>query len=234
ITNCTFSGNSAKYGGGIFNNWYSLPTITNCTFISNQVINDGGGVYNDNYSSPLISNCIFTANQASNNGGGLYNWNSSPEITNCTFSDNQASNSGGGIYNFYSSSPTITNCIMWDNTAPIGPEIALYSTALPSILTISYSDVQGGPTTGVYVDPGCTLNWGAGMIGELPEDDPLFETGPGGNYYLRQPPDQSPPISPCVDAGSDTAVNLGMDDKTTSTNGDLDSGWVDMGYHYEP
>ncbi len=127
------------------------------------------------------------------------------------------------------STPTITNCILWGNTAPAGSEIALNSSDFPSTLTISYSDIQGGPTTGVYVDPGCTLVWGDGMI----EDDPMFVNGSNGDYYLSQPPGQGS-TSPCVDTGSDMAENLGLNDKTTSTNGDLDTGWVDMGYHYEP
>ena len=38
--------------------------------------------------------------------------------------------------------------------------------------------------------------------------------------------------SPCVDAGSDTAVNLGVDHHTTRTDKLGDEGIVDMGYHY--
>ncbi len=231
ITNCTFSGNEASEGGGILND-ISSSTITNCIFINNSAFSEGGGMDNVGGSSPVITNCTFISNSAIfGNGGGMQNWYSSPTISNCTFSDNWALDNGSGMYN-YNSSPTIINCIMWDDTAPSGSEIALYSTALPSILTISYSDVQGGQAS-VYVDPGCTLNWGVGMIGDLPGDDPLFVTGPNGDYYLSQPPGQAF-TSPCVNAGSDTAENLGLDDKATSTNGDLDTGIVDMGYHYEP
>jgi predicted outer membrane repeat protein len=239
ITNCTFVGNSADYGGGICNivsppigPSQSSPTITNCTFSGNSATNYGGGIYNS-LSSPTITNCTFSSNSADLRGAGMYNSLSSPTITNCTFVGNTATKQGGGIYNLYYSSPTISNCIMWGDTAPTGPEISLHSSDYPSTLNISHSDLQGGQVF-VYVDPGCTLNWGTGMIGELPEDNPLFETGFYGNYYLRQPPDQDPPISPCVNAGSDTAENLGLDNRTTSTNGDLDTGWVDMGYHYEP
>ena len=38
--------------------------------------------------------------------------------------------------------------------------------------------------------------------------------------------------SPCVDAGSDTAENLGLDMLTTRTDQATDEGVVDMGYHY--
>ena len=39
--------------------------------------------------------------------------------------------------------------------------------------------------------------------------------------------------SPCVDAGGDTAANVGLDQHSTSTFGIRDSGTVDMGYHFE-
>jgi hypothetical protein len=57
--------------------------------------------------------------------------------------------------------------------------------------------------------------------------DPVFLAGPLGNYYLD-------PASPAVDAGSDTAVNRSVDDKTTRTDGTLDTGTADIGYHYDP
>ncbi len=176
INNCSFISNGAVGGGGMCNN-NSSPTITNCIF-SNNGANDGGGIFNTN-SSPEITNCAFISNGAVE-GGGMSNYNSSPEIINCIFIDNSAPVSGGGMSNNDNSEPTITNCIMWGNTAPTGPEITLYSTDSPSTLTISYSDVQGGPSTGVYTCTGCTLNLGDGMI----EDDPKFVGYPldGGTW----------------------------------------------------
>ena len=60
----------------------------------------------------------------------------------------------------------------------------------------------------------------------------------GGNngsddaFYLSQTAAGQSTSSPCVDSGSDSAANLGMDDKTTRTDNVLDSGKVDMGFHY--
>ena len=132
---------------------------------------------------------------------------SSATITNCTFSGNSAGQWGGGIY-IGDSSATITNCIMWENVASSGAEI--YGGA-----TVSYSDIQDG--------------WpGTGNI----NSDPLFVTGPQGDYYLSQIAAGQGSNSPCVDAGSDTSVNLGLDVFTTRTDKFWDEGIVDMGFHY--
>ncbi len=232
VVNSIFSGNVAAGGGGMSNYNVNDLLVANCVFSGNIAVGIYGGGIENSDSSPTITNCIFSSNQASFAGGGIAT-DSSPDISNCTFSGNSAGFEGGGMF-IINSTPTITNCIMWGDTAPTGPEISLVSSDFPSTLNISYSDVQGGPTTGVYIDPGCTLILGAGMIGELPEDDPLFVSGPDGDYYLSQTAAGQGSDSPCVDAGGDTAENLGLDDRTTRTDGIPDSGIADMGYHYEP
>ncbi|MBN1592177.1 MAG: right-handed parallel beta-helix repeat-containing protein, partial [Candidatus Coatesbacteria bacterium] len=55
--------------------------------------------------------------------------------------------------------------------------------------------------------------------------DPMFTRGPLGEYYLH-------PDCPCIDAGSQSAEEAGLSDRTTQTDGTPDSGMVDMGYHY--
>ena len=50
------------YGGGMYN-YSSSPTITNCTFTSNSA-GYGGGMGNYSYSSPTLTNCTFTSNSA--------------------------------------------------------------------------------------------------------------------------------------------------------------------------
>ena len=82
---------------------------------------------------------------------------------------------------------------------------------------MSYCDVQGGYT-------------GTGNI----DKDPLFAAGTVGYYYLGQIAAGQAADSPCLDAGSDTAVNLGLDALWTRTDGVADSATVDMGYHYGP
>jgi len=62
--------------------------------------------------------------------------------------------------------------------------------------------------------------------------DSLFVSGPFGNYYLSQIIAGQSSDSPCVDAGSDLAINLALANLTTRTDSLGDLGIVDMGYHY--
>jgi hypothetical protein len=86
-----------------------------------------------------------------------------------------------------------------------------------SCSNISYCDIGDGVCSGV------NNNISA---------DPCFVIGPLGDYYLSQIAAGQAFDSPCVDAGSDTAVSLCMNGCTTRTDGVSDLGIVDMGYHY--
>jgi len=238
LTNCTFIGNWGSGGGGIYNAGGS-PTLTNCTFIGNSVNSTpefihnvdnseskeihptflyppGGGMYN-NGSSPTLVNCTFSGNSADYGGGMANNSYSSPTLVNCTFGGNSARLEGGGMWINYESTPTVNNCIMWADSAPTGAEIFLSSpTGIPSTLTVSYSDVQGG-IEGVHVDSGCTLNWGTGNI----MTDPLFvdSDGPDGNAGTEDDNLRLLAASPCIDAGNNTAVP----EDTNDLDGDGDT-----------
>ena len=198
-----------NYGGGMYNDGAVNVDIENCVFTSSYA-SRGGSIYN-NSSPTQMKNCLLTDNSAVY-GGAIYNNESSDiEISNCTFTGNYASANGGAIRN-WTSSPVITNCIFWDDYAPNQPEIVNYSSSIP---VITYTDFMGG-----YA--------GDGNI----DSDPLFVSGPEGDLYLSQTAAGQGSDSPCVDAGSDTAANLGMDDKTTRTDNAPDTGVVDMGFHY--
>jgi len=204
LTNCIFTGNSAPFGGGMANYSNSSPTLTNCTFSGNSTYplafppsgGTGGGMYNDSNSSPMLTNCTFSGNSAGYGGGGMCNdSNSSPMLTNCTFSGN-AAEYGGGIYNL-SASPTLNNCILWGNSAPSGPEIFDFL----STPTVTYSDITGGYT-------------GTGNI----DADPLFVDANGPDDIIGTTDDDLRLSfgSPCIDAGDNTAVPLGV---TTDLDG---------------
>ena len=208
LTNCTFRWNSTPTidihapedleasGGALFNYENSSPILINCTFSNNSTIG-GGGIINYLGCNPMLTNCIFHDNWA-DVGGGIVNYLSSPTLTNCTFSNNDAI-WGSGMVNLQNSSPTLTNCILWDG----GDEIQNRS----STITITYSDVQGG-STGIYLDPNSTLNWGVGNI----DADPCFSDVNNGDYHLKSQAGrfdanskswvQDNVTSHCVDAGN--------------------------------
>jgi len=53
-----------------------------------------------------------------------------------------------------------------------------------------------------------------------------------GSFYLSQSQAGQPQNSPAVDAGSQFAEAAGLSQRTTRTDGVLDSGQVDLGFHY--
>ncbi|MFI5380833.1 MAG: choice-of-anchor Q domain-containing protein, partial [Tepidisphaerales bacterium] len=224
IRNCAFSGNSVdRYGGGMYNYYYSSPTIINCSFVGNAASTGGGGMYNYYSSSPTIVDCTFVGNTASW-GGGLYNeLTSSPTLTNCTFSGNTANGSGGAVYS--SSSATLTNCILWGNTASSDGQIS-------GAAAVTYSDIQ--QTSGTYI--------GTGNINA----DPLFVQNPssGTDGYWGTADDYGDlricPASPVIDAGNNAAIPTGIttdlagNPRRQDVAGVIDTGWgsapiVDMG-----
>lgn len=169
ISNNTISGNSAAFGGGIFY-WDSSPTINNNSISTNSA--DGGGGISCWESSPTIRNNTISGNWA-NAGGGIECYYSNPTISNNTISGNWAYYHGGGIYCYNWSSPTIANNILWEDTAPNGPELFLEG----GHATVRYCDVQGG--------------WpGTGNI----DADPVFAGPYNKDFHLRW-------HSPCIDAG---------------------------------
>ncbi|MHC4945881.1 MAG: right-handed parallel beta-helix repeat-containing protein [Planctomycetota bacterium] len=234
ITKNKIVGNTSHYGGGI--HCKSEPTIIDNIISDNTGSSIGGGMYcldaspviagniisnnstgwgggiNCNNSFPTFTNNIISGNTGSDWGGGISSFNSSILIDNNTIAGNKVINfSGGGIYS-KTSSIVVVNTIFWNNEAPTGPEISIKST---STLAIDYSNVKGGQPF-VYVDPGCTLNWGAGMI----DADPLFVDPANNDFHLTY-------NSPCRNTGDNTAVTEPFD-----FEGDPRPAWsgtVDMG-----
>ena len=232
VNNCLFSGNSAEASGGGMFNFKSAPIVTNCAFSGNAVIKYGGGIFNSIFATPTVANCIFSGNSAESGGAISNRFSDSPTtITNCTISGNTASEYGGGIHN-YGDHTALSNCIVWDNVARLGPQISDWSMA-----TVTHSCVDGG--------------WlGQGNIGDMAEHDPLIVM-PGFWDDNGTPNDESDdiwvdgdlrlrPSSPCIDAGDNSAVPVGvrtdldgdprfMDDPATVDTGSGAPPIVDMG-----
>jgi len=128
-------------------------------------------------------------------------WYSSPNVTNCTFVDNNALNGSemacDSSQQRYPSTVTMLNCIIWNGSDWLWNNDN-------SIITVRYSDVQGG--------------WpGKGNINA----DPCFLEPDNNDFHLL-------PDSPCINAGDSNYV---PEPNETDIDGELRVmlGRVDMG-----
>ncbi|MCK5175653.1 MAG: hypothetical protein KAR47_19820, partial [Planctomycetes bacterium] len=211
IFNCMIIDCTSFDGGGI-DCYGASPLIRDCIISGNSAVNDGGGI--EFYESldnaglwPEVINCLIESNSAGNNGGAISSYSSAPRILNCTFIDNYSTYGSGGIY-AVGNSFAVRNCILWDRdgtTEIIG-------------CSAEYSCIKGGQS-------GINGNTAA---------DPLFRTGPLGDYYLSQTDAGQLVNSPCFDAGDPfwALVDMGLDEYSTATDNVADIDIADMGYHY--
>ena len=118
----------------------SNPTLVRCTFTGNSA-EHGGGMFN-HYDSFTLINCTFSGNRAEGEGGGIAGWISNSTLINCTLSGNRAGTEGGGIFYWDDDghNPKLTNCIVWANNAEQGPQISAWGTTLSA----SYCNIEGG------------------------------------------------------------------------------------------
>ncbi|MCK4782113.1 MAG: hypothetical protein KAV87_00070, partial [Desulfobacteraceae bacterium] len=202
-------------------------TLTNNTITGNTSGGWAGGVEACTYSETgiagdvILTNNIITGNMAYDNAGGVEAVTNSPSgtagniiLTNNTITGNTANSSGGGlsIYQPADRNLYVYNNIIWGNTAPEGGDIYFFFTGISSGYNNDYSDTYGS-----WTNSGNNIN-----------EDPLFVGG--GKYQLQD-------ISPCIDAGDNSAPELPEFDFVGSPriiDGDGDSiAVVDMGaYEY--
>lgn len=216
----TITGNeSIMYDGGGISFSNVCYAIIAGNRIAGNICNYEGGGIDCAYYSPLITGNVIEGNVAGA-GGGISSMHAHPTLEGNTITGNVA-NSGGGICASWHAHFTVKNCIVWGDSAVEGLEIHLWG---ESSISVDYSDVEAG-SSGVWVCQNCDLYWGEGNI----DLDPLFVTGPLGEYYLSQIAAGQPEDSPCVDAGDpDSPVPEG----TTRTDEVPDAWPTDMGYHY--
>jgi len=203
IERCRVSNNTGLWGGGGLA--YCDGEILSCEITGNGAVCCGGGLY---ACSGLIANCIimdnFTAQEpAEGDWGGGGLSSCRGDIQSCTICFNTTAGYGGGLHDCAG----ISDCIIWGNTP-----YQMYCYGAAAL----YS---------------CIQDWTGGGEGNT-SDDPLFVSGPLGDYYLSCRAAGQAADSPCIDRGSGTAESLGLDKLTTRTDGVPDLGVVDMGYHY--
>ncbi len=221
LSGCAFTANRANdqivvsdagwyCGGAICNigsSAHASMTAINCTFTANSTIGTGGGILNMS-SALTLANCAFVANRTGSiafeagTGGSLLSSDGLLIVTNCTFAFNTTIGLGTFAYivGSYDAELTteLTNCIFWGNSGSRGNSI--WDWLDVSNLTIAYSDVQGGfnGVGNIDTDPLFVRNPSSGRDGKWGtiDDD-------RGDLRLRSE-------SPCLGAGSNTAVPAGI------------------------
>lgn len=122
---------------------------------------------------------------------------------------------------------TIEHSVFWDDI----PGGAMISGGP----VVRNSNVRNGAVTAKETNG--TAGFIPGLLGNI-DQDPVFVKGPRGDFYLSQIAAGQSQNSPCVDPpnanGALTATAGGVDQLTTRTDGAVDTGIMDMGYHYPP
>jgi hypothetical protein len=120
LTNCTVSGNSARYGGGILN-YLGILSLKGCSVSGNSAF-DGGGILN-RLGTLSLSRCTVLNNVAFDAGGGIENASGTLTATSSTLSGNWARQGGGLSNRTVNPGPataTVINCTVSGNSAISG------------------------------------------------------------------------------------------------------------------
>lgn len=194
VRRCAITGNSGRFGGGIYNE----PTSAGPLEISHSVISGnsagmGGGIaaYGFLVGQVLISNCLIHDNQGADTGGGVWIYGSNTVIQNSTVVSNRLTNplgyAQGSAFNFAQAQVTVVNSIVWGNQTHTGATTNQVMLQSGGNIIPSYSDIQ---------DPYWSALTGSHNINQ----DPRFVDTAADNFRLQ-------PNSPCIDKGSNTPAN---------------------------
>jgi hypothetical protein len=225
---------TAGWGGGVQAD-SSILLIQNSQIINNSTSNGGGGVAAAWDTQVTLHNNLIANNSAGEAGAGVRLRDVTATLTNNTIVGGQGIGADG-IYaseEYGETTLTITNNIITGQAYGV----RIYHTIVNIIDTIMTNNDVWGNTTANYsglTDP-------TGTNGNI-SADPLFVSGPsrwaGGwsypGFYLSQTAAGQPVNSPAMDAGSGTASQMNLADRTTRSDSRPDSGVVDMGFHYPP
>ena len=211
ISNVVYSGDNAAAGGAWDNSGTTGPLeLVNCVFDMNGSLgysSSGAGAFNtSNYDSDKFTNLLIVRNFSY-----VHKWEDSNGTTKPTAG---AFSSVGG---------TFYNCTIAHNTSPaiyrpssgVG-EIYYKDTIMWANGRYSINDARH--QTNTILEP---TVYGNNDTSARSTEDPKFVNG----YHLASD-------SPAINAGSRTAEEAGLTNRTVRADGELDTGAVDLGYHY--
>jgi len=223
----------------------------------NQIVNNGssttpqgGGIFVDpNMTGNLIieSNLIRgnKANLASGQGGGVFvstTVSGTTSINNNLILENSADVRGGGVYLEGGNGLSFESNTITDNTIMTGPSIEGVGIYISSGITgssqllnnlIFFNDTgtdeiinNGSPVTDYNLMSNTATSPLTGTNDAVTATPEFF-----ANWYLSQISAGQGTDSPALDAGSPTQPPV-ITDMTTRTDGGLDTGATDIGYHH--
>jgi len=259
ITNTVVVGNRAFGGAGggiVIYPFYTVGNPVDVAISDNYIVGNrsmrsrGGGIavqtnafygYND-FNLRVVGNTI-AGNRANASAGVDFNLSTHTDALNLLMDnnviyDNVTSGSGGGVtvgglgmFRGSVTSNTVSGNVSSNGAGlTIDPSVSVDPGFEASDLILWGNLVfdASGAVTADYSDVGGSLLPGVGNISVTPD----FKVGLRGRFYLAQN-DPNAPVSPAVDAGSDTASALSLEGQTTAVDGTPDAGTVDMGAHFE-
>jgi hypothetical protein len=213
IEGCSFQGNvSGGQGGALYINDYTTLNINRSSFIGNQS-GMGGAMVLTYYVDASITNSIFTNNESVSNGGAMrlvqY---SNPEIINCVIANNHTESDGGALSLYWESNPELTNSIIWGNTADGEGDILHTQDYIwhSCSATFDHCTVENGDL-GFYLG-----ETGSASCYECLEENPQFfepSTSSGNSLDAYEALWKVSTDSPCIDAGTGSAAELGLGDQ---------------------
>ncbi len=237
----TIAGNTAGSGAGLVVYWDGNSQITGNHFNRNVASENGGAMFFANSAARVADNQI-TANQASGIGGGVLVLDGSPAFENNLINRNSAGDSGAGLYLGNSQSTLRHNTIADNGRNMNGDGVLIAANASPRL---SYNVIVGNDygirsaggqpsqTTRNSLFNNRLANYQG--VAQGASDllvDPRLVRGPYGTYYLAQTTSGQASNSPLVDACVETAQALGLHLLTTRTDGQVDQGLADIGFHF--
>lgn len=211
INSSTISGNSAVYGGGIFNYAGATLTINNST-ISNNHVTDvdgfgamGGGIYDR--ATITINNSTITGNTASD-GGGIYTAGI-VDLNRNIISGNSASSGGDEVWLNDS-----FGTIIADNHNIIG-----YSSSARSNITPGASDIIPGGDIHSVLDTTLYDNGGPTLTHALVSGSPAIDLAPDADCATGT----------TIDGIDQRNYTRNVDGNGSSTSNECDAGAFEYG-----
>jgi hypothetical protein len=238
ITNCTFSANTAAYGGGGVYLYFGGQLLN--SLVETNFASDGAGLKCE-HAQPVIRNCVITENHATGGGAGIDCPFTSAHIGNCRIISNHGGWSGGIV--FWNSwvdpqiEPVINNCIIAGNYGSHGGGMICCGVNARIRNTTIANNTAGNHAGGLTVYDGAvpdlanSIVWGNAPVQFYGSGAQVayscVQGGYAGNGIVTGDPClQSGSCnlqtgSSCIDQGSD-AVDADQDSPLYSLTADLD------------